>query len=432
MGKKKHHKKHEGAGAAEESPSKAEPEAASESPSKSPEKRAGGDAVIEFENAGKKRGVEVWRIEHMRAVPWMDLGQFYSGDSYIVLHTMDVNKKYDLFYWLGKDSTVDEKGACALKTVELDTKLGDVPVQYRETENYESGPFIALWKPFGGIRYLAGGADSAFRHVEPAAYETRLLHVKGRRAVRVSQVAKSAKSMNEGDAFVLDAGLKIFVWRGAECNRYESQKASEVARAIKTERGAKPEIFLLDAAAPDSAEFAEFWQELGGGGAADVAAAAEGGSDEMYEQVCSSKIKLYEIGKETGELAEVAGATVPFDKAALKGSGAFVLDSGAAQPGLFVWLGKETDAEVKRKAMATAGEWLGKVGRPDYTGMSRMDAGTETAMFKTFFAQFDPPKIPSTLQVQPSGAVAQQRESEPMKSGDRGGVLWIDDKPQRP
>jgi len=40
-------------------------------------------------------------------------------------------KKYDLHFWLGQNTTQDEAGTAAYKTVELDTLLGDVPVQHR-------------------------------------------------------------------------------------------------------------------------------------------------------------------------------------------------------------------------------------------------------------------------------------------------------------
>lgn len=39
----------------------------------------------------------------------------------------------------------DEKGTAAYKTVELDTFLSDVPVQYRNTQNHETPGFLALF-----------------------------------------------------------------------------------------------------------------------------------------------------------------------------------------------------------------------------------------------------------------------------------------------
>lgn len=55
-------------------------------------------------------------------VPQEDYGKFYSGDSYIVLKTTVPQrgpKQWDLFFWLGEETTADESGIAAYKTVEL-------------------------------------------------------------------------------------------------------------------------------------------------------------------------------------------------------------------------------------------------------------------------------------------------------------------------
>lgn len=39
-----------------------------------------------------------------------------------------------------------------------------------------------------GVRYLDGGVASGFHHVDPDNVEKKLLHIKGKRNVRVRQV----------------------------------------------------------------------------------------------------------------------------------------------------------------------------------------------------------------------------------------------------
>lgn len=81
----------------------------------------------------------------------------------------------------------------------------------------------------GGVFYLPGGVGTGFKHVEETTYRTRLMVVKGKRYPRVFEVPVTADSLNEGDVFVLDMGLKIYYWAGKDCNGHETLKALEIA-----------------------------------------------------------------------------------------------------------------------------------------------------------------------------------------------------------
>lgn len=52
-----------------------------------------------------------------------------------------------------------------------------------------------------------GGVASGFQHVVTNDMNVkRLLHVKGRRAIRATEVAMSWSSFNKGDCFIIDLG----------------------------------------------------------------------------------------------------------------------------------------------------------------------------------------------------------------------------------
>ena len=82
------------------------------------------------------------------------------------------------------------------------------PVQYREVQGHESPLFLSYFKD-KGLTYLPGGVASGFRQVQKDVYPTRLLHLKGARVVRASEVPLSSSSLNLNDVFILDKGLKV-------------------------------------------------------------------------------------------------------------------------------------------------------------------------------------------------------------------------------
>lgn len=101
--------------------------------------------------AGTAKGLQVWRIEKFKVVPCPQArhGEFYTGDSYIVLNTYCPDPRtnpdrlaWDVHFWIGSESTQDEYGTAAYKTVELDDFLGRKAVQFREVQDHESKRFL--------------------------------------------------------------------------------------------------------------------------------------------------------------------------------------------------------------------------------------------------------------------------------------------------
>jgi len=229
-------------------------------------RKAAADSEAAWEGVGKEVGIRVWRIQNFSVVDWPkeEYGNFFSGDSYIVLETYkpdpnEENLDYNVFFWLGKDTTQDEYGTAAYKTVELDDKLGGEPVQYREVEGLESHEFETL---FPTMRTMNGGVKSAFNKVKPEEYDSRLYIVKGKNknTVKMTQVPMEISSLNLSDTFVLDAGLLVYGVLNSSASVWEKRKANAYVDRLQGERPKVKTGIVTDL--DDGQD--EFWDFLGG------------------------------------------------------------------------------------------------------------------------------------------------------------------------
>jgi len=341
-----------------------------------------------FEGAGQSEGLQIWRIENFEVVayPPEKYGQFYEGDSYIVLYTEIKGSRTNWFlhFWLGKTTSLDESGTAAIKAVELDDALGGVPVQYRETQGNESALFTCRFK--SGVRYLKGGVSSGFVHVDPdEPHPARLFHVKGRRNVRVIEVEVSADSLNSSDCFVLDVDRTVYVYMGVSSRRVERLRATTAATGIRdTDHAGKAKVLILDESA-DEEEYAAFFEALGGGSLEDVKAEEEI-DDETYETQSKREVSLHHVWEEDGEIHTVkVGGTAP-KQCDLKSEDCFLLDTGRS--GVFVWIGKTSSKEEKKKSMELAAKYLEENGYPPWTKVQRIVEGAETMAFKQYFSSW--------------------------------------------
>jgi len=325
-----------------------------------------------WKGSGQHVGTEVWRIEKFKVVRWPrdQYGTFYSGDSYIVLHTWKEDGKETLFhaihFWLGAESTQDEQGTAAYKTVELDDLFHGAAHQYREVQGSESHEFLALFKT---INILKGGIESGFHHVKPHEYKPRLLHVKGvKDHVRVSQVDLEWKSLNDGDVFILDHGLELYVWNGSKGGIFEKRKAQEVSQQIRDKREGKPKLTILEALEDNES----FWKTLGGKPSKDKLPAAT--PDDEKKTYTKS---LHQLSDSTGQLKITEVATGSIKKSHLKSADVFIVDIG---PELFVWVGKDASKREKGLAIHYAENYL-KHHKRHATPVARVLEGLETSSF---------------------------------------------------
>jgi len=330
-------------------------------------RKAAADTEKEWEGAGKEPGIEIWRIEDFGVKRWPKerYGSFYSGDSYIILHTYkepdSEDLDYNLYFWLGKTTTQDEYGTAAYKTVELDDKLGGEPVQSREVQGAESDEFEDL---FPNMDIMEGGVASAFNHVEPEKYTNKLLIVRGtkRKNIKASEVPCSVASLSKNDAYVLDAGLSVFCATFGGASVWEKRKANDIVDKLQKSRP-KCDDFRLDALDEDSDDATKFWKILGER-PSELPDRYTGLDEEKKEDAGLQVFKVSDCAKADTKTTitqlevELTDGKLPKSLLDDNSGDVLIVDTGKV---LMVWVGKDASPAEKKQAIP-----LISMANPDY------------------------------------------------------------------
>ncbi|XP_030829530.1 advillin isoform X2 [Strongylocentrotus purpuratus] len=345
-----------------------------------------------FSGVGKKEGLKIWRIENLKvvAIPDKSYGQFHKGDSYICLKT---NKKgngfsWNIHFWLGTETSQDEAGVAAYKTVELDDSLGGGPVQFREVESSESAEFMSYFPK--GIRYLEGGIKSGFKKVDKDKFEKKMYIVKGKRNIRVNQVPCKWESLNNGDVFIFDLGQHIVVWNGPQSSRTERMQGTQAAKGIRDdERGGKARILFVDDDKLDAETLKVCEAKVALGPRGGIKPQAAKDDDERFSRKQAAQTRLYKVSDESGSLVVTEICSAPLDQTMLNSNDCFIVDQGHC--GIFVWKGKGSTKQERKSAFSNAQGFIKAKQYPENTPVTVINENSETIAFKAIFKGWKDP-----------------------------------------
>uniref|UniRef100_A0AAX7V5N6 Gelsolin-like domain-containing protein n=1 Tax=Astatotilapia calliptera TaxID=8154 RepID=A0AAX7V5N6_ASTCA len=344
----------------------------------------------EFETAGKKPGLQVWRVENMdlKPVPPALYGDFFTGDAYILLYTTKA-PSYNVHSWIGDEASQDESGAAAIFITQLDDHLQGAAIQYNEFQNQESTTFLGYFK--SGIKYKKGGVASGFKHVVTNDVDVkRLLHLKGRRPVRATEEDLSWQSFNKGDSFIIDLGKVIY---NLKSNHFEKLKTTQMARDIRdNERNGRGEVHTID----EGKEPEAVTKVLG-----PKPDLAPGGSDTDVEKTNRNKISDAAGAMKTSLVADKN----PFKQDMLNQNDCYILDNGLNN-NIFVWKGQKASKEERKAAKAAADKFIADKNYSSKTQVLIVPAGSEPTMFKQFFFKWFEGNITGPGQTHTVGRIA--------------------------
>ena len=303
------------------------------------------EAEPEWKKIQKSPGLYIWRIEKFKVVPWpkADYGKFFQGDTFIILSISKNEENNSLDYtahmWVGKDSTCDETGTGAYKIVELDDYFNRQITLIYEEQDYETFIFLSY---FENIQIMQGGIESGFKQVGKIEYTNHLFQItKQNKCILNREVPLQFTSLNSNDVFVLDAGLKIFIWKGFMCSPFEKFNGAGLAKKLLDERGGRAKLEEFD----ENDESEEFKNILGFS------------SEKKMNKLKATKPKslMNKYVKILLKLVESDGkyemTNVPYEKESLKSDGTFLIDRGDV---IFIWVGKDAKGEEKKYGIVFA------------------------------------------------------------------------------
>jgi len=173
--------------------------------------------------------------------------------------------------------------------------------------------------------------------------------------------------------------MTVIQWNGSKCSLFEKIRAGQVIRAIRDERGGKPEALVFDENDTDP-DMKLFWDGLGGKGR--IKTAQEGGSDSDAAAQLQDIVKLFRLSDKSGSMKFTLEKKGDLSKRDLDTNDTFILDNGAE---IFVWIGKKASADEKKLGMQYAQRYLADYGRPAYLPISRVLEGSENELFNLNF-----------------------------------------------
>jgi advillin len=323
--------------------------------------------------------VKIWRIQNLEKVevPKEIYGQFYGGDSYIILHSVTPPSgkiMHVIYFWQGRQSSTDEKAASALWATRLDEEMGGSPIQVRVIQGKEPAHFRALFK--GQMIVHAGGNASGFSNVDDQdSYDTdgvSLYHIKGTSTLNTaaSQVDEVATSLNSGDVFVLVTPKVVYQWQGSGSSPEEQQIGGSIADILKKHRSSE--------VIKEGEESDAFWGFLGGKSAY---------AKDKVGFECPHEPRLFHCSNTHGYFN--AQEIYNFAQDDLNVDDVFLLDTYTS---LFIWIGSSANETEKREVLKLADEYLAAAksdGRVDGTTVVTVQCGNEPPMFTSNFLSWD-------------------------------------------
>ncbi len=159
--------------------------------------------------------------------------EFIDGDVYVI------DNQNDIYIWIGKDCSVDEKTVGAWVANKLDNEeRGGEPRVYTIPQGSETEEFNKIIS----INVIDGDTPGFLKHAELDMVEYKLYRLFTKKEtkdfddVTIKEVPMKKSSLDSNDVFVLDGNENIFLWIGKNANREEKFEGQKLMQKIDAKR----------------------------------------------------------------------------------------------------------------------------------------------------------------------------------------------------
>jgi hypothetical protein len=172
-------------------------------------------------------------------VPEDHLDEFGTGDVYLI------DTGTNIYLWVGKKSSPDEKFIGAITTVWKDQDRKGAAKLVTVDEGDEPKEFLKLFKD--KITITDQDTEGILKRVALKQHDFKLFRVHIEKDLNLYyEVERSKESLVTDDVFLLDTYNKIFIWRGKESTAFERWKAMHIAEHYDAERAGAQQIIIVE------------------------------------------------------------------------------------------------------------------------------------------------------------------------------------------
>ncbi|EFA79149.1 villin [Heterostelium album PN500] len=325
--------------------------------------------------------ITCWRVEDFTKIP-VDAsryGHFYSGDSYVILYTYIYKNKdcFLIYFWQGKNSSINEKGSSALLTMELDDTLKGMAKEVRVVQNKEPKHFLSIFKSKFIVHQGKDPMSKGYKAPEPNQFS--LYHIRGTSAMntRAVQTYTSPHSLNSYGTYVLASnnGSNTFVWYGKLSNELEKSYAKSIVGQWSSSKTVELN---------EGQETSAFWDSIGG--------------KEIHPKMkLSSRVEPRLFSCSIGSGIFLVEEVHSFAQDDLLQEDVYIIDG---IDHIWVWIGTETTETERKMAMELSLDYATALpawdGRKDITAYT-IYSGKEPFIFTSNFHGWDFAKRKSPL-----------------------------------